>query len=608
MLRSSLIALILVSGTRASGQAPAVPAPPAISASLSDVRYDVTFTRQTAADRLARVTMTFNAAGQEPVLLSLPAWTPGAYGISNFARWVVNFSASASGRPLLWDKLDFDTWRVRRGAGAPGPMSVTFDYVADTLDNAMSWATPEFLLFNGTNVFLYAEGRGFDFPSRVTVRTDPDWNVVTSMSRQSSVSGVSFASANYHDLVDMPFFVGKFDVDSAQVAGKWMRFATYPAGAIQGDTRRQAWDQLRRATPPLVAVFGEVPWDVYTVMQIVDSTFGGASGLEHSSSHVDILSPPFVGSDFQPSLYAHEIFHAWNVKRLRPAELWPYRYDGPMPTPWLWVSEGITDYYADLALVRAGLVADTGFYALTAGKLNESEAAGSIALEDASLNTWVEPVDGTQYIYYPKGSAAGLLLDVMIRDASDNKRSLDNVLRDLYVTTYKQGRGFSRDEWWAAVTRAAGGRSFADFERKHIDGREQLPWAETLPLAGMRVQRLTVPRIGVVTTQDQRGVLITEVEPASTAGIAGIRPGDYLLSVSEISVTDQGFGAKFRAAFANAQEGQPVRFVVQRGEQSLPLSGPLKLAPGGVSVSADPNASAKAVRIRDGILRGTTDR
>jgi predicted metalloprotease with PDZ domain len=580
----------------------------ATSAAIADVRYEVTFTRQTAADRMARVAMTFTSSGNDPILLSLPAWTPGAYAISNFARWVVDFSASAGGRPLAWDKLDYDTWRIRRDASAANPITVTFEYRADTLDNAMAWARPDFLLFNGTNFFLYAEGRGFDFPARVTIRTESDWKVATSMSRATSVSGISFSAPNYHDLVDMPFFVGRLDVDSAQVAGKWMRFATYPAGAIQGAQREQAWDQLRRATLPLVAVFGEVPWDVYTVMQIVDSAYGGASGLEHANSHVDILSPPYLGSDFQPSLYAHEIFHAWNVKRLRPADMWPYRYDGPMPTPWLWVSEGITDYYADLALVRSGLIRDSAFFQVTAGKMNESEAAGAVALEDASINTWVEPVDGTHYLYYAKGSLAGLLLDILIRDASDNKQSLDHVMRGLYVGTFKQGRGFTRDEWWAAVSRAAGGRSFADFERKHIDGREPLPSTETLTLAGLRATIVRVPRMGIATRPDSLGLLVVQVDPTSTAAIAGVRAGDYLLSVNGLSIADSTFGEKLRAAFEDAREGQPVQLGVRRGEQTLTVAGPLRLVAGGFAVSVDPNATSKAARIREGILRGTTDR
>jgi len=577
----------------------------AVSAPIRDVRYEVTFTRATAADRLVRITTTFHSDGTDPVLLSLPAWTPGAYEISNFARWVVNFGATAGGKALQWDKLDFDTWRIRRTAASPDPIIVTFDFGADSLDNAMAWSRPDFLLFNGTNVFMYAEGRPLSFPSQVVVRTESDWKVTTSMSR--SASSGAYIAANYHDLVDMPFFVGRFDVDSSQVAGKTMRLATYPVGAVQGPARAQAWDQLRRAVPTEVAVFGEAPWDSYTVMEIIDSSYQGASGLEHSSSHVDVMSPLYVGGDFQPSLFAHEIFHAWNVKRLRPAEMWPYRYDSPQPTPWLWVSEGITDYYADLAEVRGGIVADTGFYALTARKINEVIAAGPVALEDASVNTWIHPIDGTGYIYYPKGSLAGFMLDVMIRDASNNRRSLDHVMRELYTSTYKQGRGFTREEWWNAVSRAAGGRSFADFERKYVDGREDYPWDEILPLAGLRANTTMVPRLGIATTQNAQGVLIEQVDPTSSAGKAGVRAGDYLLAVNDISVTDQSFGAKFRASFANAREGQPLTLRVERSGTPLTITGAVQLAPGETTIAADPAASPKAIRIRNGILRGTTE-
>ena len=554
------------------------------------------------------VVTTFTSEGTDPILLSLPAWTPGSYEINNFSRWVLAFSVNAEGRPLIWDKLDYDTWRIRRGT-ARGLVTVAFDYRADSLDNAMSWSRPDFLLFNGTNVFMYPEGRSLSYPAIVTVRTEPDWNVVTSMARATGLTGISFNASNYHDLVDMPFFVGRFDVDSAEIAGKWMRFASYPAGAVQGAARQLVWDQLRKAVPPEMAVFGETPWDTYTVMQIVDSTYQGASGLEHSASHVDVVSPVYVGSDFQPSLYAHEIFHAWNVKRLRPSDMWPYRYDVPMPTPWLWVSEGITDYYADLAEVRGGIIVDSGFFALTSGKINEVEGLPPVALEDASLNTWVHPVDGTGYIYYPKGSLAGFMLDVLIRDASDNRRSLDNVMRDLYAATYKQGRGFTRDDWWNAVTRAAGGgKSFADFDRRYVDGREAYPWNEILPLAGLRGDVTRVPRLGIATTQDAKGVLIEQVDPTGAAGIAGVRPGDYLVSVNDLMVTDQSFGSKFRAMFADAKEGQPLMLSVTRGDQPLKLSGALLLGAGGLTIVADPNASAKAARIRAGILKGTTDR
>src|SRR5438045_5416529 len=155
-------------------------------------------------------------------------------------------------------------------------------------------------------------------------------------------------------------------------------------------------------------------------MQSIAPSYGGASGLEHQNSHVDVLGPGMMGTPVMPSLYAHEIFHAWNVKRLRPSDMWPYRYDQEQPTPLLWISEGITDYYADLAEVRGGIVNAKGFYLMTSDKMSEVSSLPPSALEDASLSTWIHPRDRTEYIYYPKESLAGFLIDSMILEATDN--------------------------------------------------------------------------------------------------------------------------------------------------------------------------------------------
>jgi predicted metalloprotease with PDZ domain len=577
------------------------------SAPISNIRYEVTFDRASAATRRLRVATTFDVDGAGPVLLSLPAWTPGAYEMSWFARWVTGFTAQAVGGAALdWDEVDYDTWRIdTRGARS---VTVRFDYVADTLDNAMSWTRPDFAMFNGTNIFMYAEGRSLDFGAQVTVRTEPSWRIATGMPRSTtSAAPNTFAAANFHDLVDMPFFVGRFDIDSAQIAGKWTRLATYPVGSVAGAYRNIVWDQLRKMIPPQVAVFGgDVPWDTYTILQIADSTYRGASGLEHQNSHVDVLTPLALGSDFLPSLYAHEIFHAWNVKRLRPEDLWPYVYDRPQPTPLLWVSEGITDYYADLALVRGGVTDPNAFYNTTAGKINEVNDAPPVALEDASLSTWVHPVNGTGYIYYPKGSLAGFMLDILIRDASDNRRSLDGVLRELYQSEFKRGSGLTNAEWWAAVSRAAGGRSFDGFYERYIDGREPFPWDSILPAAALRAVRDPQPRLGIFTAPDSAGIRVTQLEPGGAAAEAGVREGDYLLAVGDVLVTDPEFGARFRERFARASEGSPITLRVRRVAQTLSLGARLRFSPGAYRIVPDNDAPPKARRIRDGILQGRT--
>ncbi len=586
---------------------PAAAAQAPKSAPVTDLRYEVTFTAATAQARSLTVRTTFGVGGAEPVLLSMPIWTPGAYEVSNFARWVSGFAAEQAGRPLRWDKLDYDTWRVvPRGAGE---VTVRFDYRADQLDNAMSWAAQDFLLLNGTNVFLYPEGQGFDLPASLRVVTERDWRVATGM----TAAGAGFRAASYHELVDMPLFVGRFDLDSARAADRWVRLATYPAGALAGAARASFWDEIRRLLPPQVAVFQETPFDRYTNLLIFTPEYGGASALEHANSHVGIYNPLIIGNPLLASITAHEIFHVWNVKRLRPAEMVPYDYARPQPTPWLWVSEGITDYYADLSLLRGGIFDSAGFLETTAGKVAQVEQTVPVALEDASLSIWIHPTDGTDAIYYPKGSLAGLLLDILIRDRSDNRRSLDDVLRDVYRAAAGAGRGFTHADWWGAVRRAAGaGQGTLDeFEARYVDGREPLPWATVLPLAGLALvtDTLQEPRLGITTDVDSIGLRITGVVPGGALAEAGAREGDYLLAVGEVAVTSPAFGVQFRARYAAQPEGSPLPIRVQRAGRPLTLTAPLRFATRvSYEIEARAGASAKAVRIRSGIFRGTVDR
>jgi predicted metalloprotease with PDZ domain len=604
-MRTPVIApLIVVALAASTGSSQSGGQSTATSAPITGISYEVTFTRANADRRRVSSAMSFTVGGTAPVILSLPAWTPGAYEISNFARNISGFSAEEAGNSLSWDKLDPDTWRVRPRSA--GEVTVRFDYQADSLDNANTWSRPDFLLFNGTNLFLYPEGRGFDFPATVSVSTETGWKIATGM---TSAGPRRFAASNYHDLVDFPFFVGQFDLDSTQISGTWVRFATYPSGSVSGGARVAVWEGLKLLIPAEVRVFGEVPWTTYTVLQIADPSYSGGSGLEHQNSHVDVLGPGMLGTPVLPSLYAHEIFHAWNVKRLRPSDLWPYRYDQEQPTPLLWISEGITDYYADLAEVRGGVINALGFYAATNDKIDQVESLPPTALEDASLSTWIHPRDGTEYIYYPKGSLAGFLLDIIIRDASDNRRSLDDVMRELYNADYKNNRGFTSDEWWSAVSRAANGKSFADFYARYIDGRDPYPWDAVLPLGGMRLSRDTIkePRLGIGSVQDSTGLHVTEVVPGSAADAAAVKVGDLLLSVGGFSADDPAWSVKFRAKYGQSPEGSPLPIVVKRGAQEITLAAQLRYASRVNSrLVEDRRASAKARRVREGILRGTT--
>jgi predicted metalloprotease with PDZ domain len=586
----------------AAGVALSAPAP------VSDLRYEVTLDSTTAAAHQIDVVTTMTIDGQGPVVLSLPAWTPGAYQMVWFARWVSAFTPTdAKGRALTWTMLDYQTWRINTTGSHE--IRVAFTYTADTLDNAMSWTRSDFGYLNGTNVFLYPKGRPLDFPATVVVRTSPRWRVATGMAPVEGRTN-AFIAPTYHDLVDMPFFVGRFAIDSVQVADRWVRFANYPADAVSPARRATVLKWLSAIVPSEAAVFGTIPWSRYTVLQVMDSSHRGTSVLEHQNSQLGIGDAARTDYPFQAGVYAHELFHSWNVKRMRPADLTPYRYDVPQPTPWLWVSEGITDYYADLAVVRSTVGTDSVFYQLTAQNINEVDAAPPVALTDESLSTWIHPIGapGFRWLYYPKGSLAGLMLDILIRDASDNRASLDSVMRAVYQTTYERRRGFTSADWWGAVSHAAGGRSFNEFNRRYIEGRADLPLDSVLALAGLRLVRDTLyePELGVVDRPDTAGRRIIRVEPDSPAAAAGLRPGDRLVSIAELPVASPEFAEQFQARYSRrALVPDSVPVTAYRAGQPLSLHMPLAIrARLAHHIVPDSTASAKALRIRASILHG----
>ena len=607
--RPALVALCILAGGLAAslaGSPTEVAAQaadrPAVSAPLMDMRFDVTLGALEAFSRTVAVAARFRVAGQGPVLLSMPAWTPGAYEIENFARLVSGFTARQGGRPLRWDKLDPDTWRIR--PEGRGVVEIGYTVRADTLDTGGSWTREDFGFFNGTNVFMMVEGR-LETPAVVALHSEPGWRVTTSMATADSTN--IFRAGDFHDLVDHPFFVGRFDLDSAEVAGKWMRLATYPAGAVAGGRRTALWDALRRGVPPLADVFGEVPWPRYTVLQVADPDFPGMSALEHADSELAIVGAPHLDAPFVAAIHLHEVMHAWNVKRLRPADLFPYRYDRPQPTGWLWMSEGITDYYADLAQVRGGITDEAAFLATVLGKIDGVAQRPATALEDASLQAWLRMTDGTADLYYDKGSLAGLALDIDIRDASDNARSLDDVMRELWERSWKQGHGFTYDEFWNAATRAAGGKALADFERRYVDGRDPYPWEQWLPRAGWRIitDSITEPRLGALLRADPRGVRVAEVDSSGAGARAGLRVGDVITAIGGRPTLDPSFGEHWRG-FWGRRPGAAMSLEVLRGEAKLALTATVEVTTLiDRHIAPDPAASERARRIRAGILRGS---
>jgi predicted metalloprotease with PDZ domain len=595
-IASCLLALIASSvAAQAPDRAPR-------SAPVSAMRFDVTLGAEEAFLRSLKVGVRFRVEDREPVILSMPAWTPGSYEIANFARHVSAFTATQDGRELRWDKLDPDTWRVI--PSGRGEVQLEYRVRADTLDNARAWTREDFGFFNGTTVFLMVEGQP-DTPASVRVRTESNWRIATGMTPGDSAQ--RWVARDVHDLMDHPFFVGRFDFDSTRIADRWMRLATYPEGSVSGERRRRYWDAFSRSIPPLVRIFGEVPWRSYTVLQVADSGFGGMGALEHSESELAIVGAEYLDEPFVIAVHAHEFVHAWNVKRLRPADLVPYRYDRAQPTTWLWMAEGITDYYADLALVRGGLTDEAGFLSATLNKIDHVANVPVIALEDASLQSWLATSDGTADIYYDKGSLAGLGLDILIRDASDGARGLDDVMRELWTGPWKAGRGFTSDDFWNAVTRAAGGRAFGQFDQRYIDGRVAFPWHEWLPLAGWRIREdsTSEPRLGALLRADSLGVRVDALDSIGAAARAGLRVGDVITAIGGRSTLDPSFGDAWRD-FWGRRPGATMTLEVRRGVTTQLIDVIVEVTTLiDRRIEPTPTPSPRAMRVRSGILRGS---
>ena len=238
--------------------------------------------------------MTFDVTGPGPVLLSFPAWTPGAYELSCFARWVSNFAPAAADGP---GRSPGTSWTTTPGGCNPAgakSVSVRFDYLADTLDNAMAWSRPDFVLFNGTNLLPYPEGRGTDFPATVTVKTEPAGSSPPACSRSAAAAPTGRATTTTWWTSRSSSAASTTTAPRSPACGP----ASPPIPPARSRARRagSVWDQIGKMIPAESAVFQETPWQHYTVMMIFDSAYGGGSALEHTNSHVGIYTPAFIGN------------------------------------------------------------------------------------------------------------------------------------------------------------------------------------------------------------------------------------------------------------------------------------------------------------------------
>ncbi|HVO36087.1 MAG TPA: PDZ domain-containing protein [Gemmatimonadales bacterium] len=544
--------------------------------------------------------------GHDTLLVALPAWSPGSYEIQDYARYVHGFNASTmDGQPLFWDKLDKGTWRI----ATRGATRVVAQFLTDPDSMALelSRAGADFAYFNGTNLFLYPVGAGFDFPSDLYLDVPAGWRIATGLA--SAGERGHYRAASYHDLVDSPTFLGRFAEDSVMADGRPIRFAIWPDTALTPALWDSVADALRRIVVTQNRIMGGPPYDAYTVLLLAPpAEMDWAGGLEHRNAQLDAMSLAFFATDrrrgvlgeFTRPLLSHEFFHLWNVKRARPAAMWPYDYAHPQYTPLLWWSEGVTDYYADVTLARGGLWSVDRFVAsMSEDAAQVEDAAETVSAEDASIDTWIKPVwvDEEQY-YYWKGALLGLMLDIRIRESTGNAHSLDDVMRELLASSWGKGRGFTTQDLLGIVRTWYPGVD--EFYRRYIQGREPLPYTEVLARGGIAVeqQETRIPMVGVSSEKDQDGgALIASVAPGSLAASVGIQPGDVLLRVGDVTTSGPMWPIAFRVRYANG-EGRQVPVVFRHAGQVMTSTATIRVRTVrtvGLRRDLDASAAAKAI-------------
>ncbi len=576
-----------------------------LSLRAQSVRYEVS-----VAHGEFHVAAEFPTNGKDTLFVSLPAWSPGNYEIQNYARYLHGFVAkNSSGQPLYWDRADKDTWRV--ATGRSDRVTVEFDYSSDTIDLSIARTAQDFAQFLGTNLFMFEEGQ-LARPAEVRFRLPAGWQVTTAL--KGPTSGV-YRAGDYHELADAMTFVGRYSLDSLQADGKWIRIAVWPAADYTAAVARNLRNGVAKMAPVQHRIMGEAPYDVYTVFfNVIHGPIDFGGGLEHGSSQYDIMpalafaDPSGTLGDFMYPLLSHEFFHLWNVKRIRPAEMWPYDYHAEQYTPLLWWSEGVTDYYADLTNLRSGLWNPDQFLANTVSNIKQADDTPEPwSVEDGSEATWIHEVYvNSSQLYYPKGSLLGFLLDISIRDATDNAHNLDQVMRALYTRYYRQSKGFLTADLLNEL-RTAGMPDIDAFYRRYIDGRDSLPYETIFAKAGLVFHRqvVTSPFVGISANPTPSGMVVQQVTPKSSAEAAGVQPGDVLTNVGGIPVTvDQDWGGAFRTRF-RGKAGQPLTITVQRDGRALALTSTVQEhATSSVSLERAPHPTPKQAKIWQGLASG----
>lgn len=494
---------------------------------------------------------------------AMPAWTPGSYLIRDFARHIVAIRAESLGKPVRLDKINKHTWRaapVEKGKS----LTVICEIYAWDLSVRGAHVDQTHAFFNGSSVFLRAIGQEHR-PCLIELqrpigRDVDEWRVATALTPASCDAARQgafglYRAENYDELIDHPVEMGSFTLVTFIACG--VRHEVAISGRHDCDLVRLASD-LQRICEWQIRFFGEpapMPHYVFLVTAVGDA-YGG---LEHRASAALLCARddlPYRGMRGISKRYrsflglcSHEYFHAWNVKRIKPAAFDPYNLDTENYTTLLWAFEGFTSYYDDLALLRCGVIKRKDWLELiarTIDRVQRDPGRQRQTLADSSFDAWTKyyrPNENTPNAvvsYYAKGALVALALDLTLRAGTTGRISLDDVMRALWQRHgLGNGRGVGDDDI-RLIAEELSGLHLHHFFAKAIYGTSEIELANLLKPFGMRLQCAAesgMPSLGARTSNDRDEVRLATVYEGGPAQLAGLSAGDILLAIDGLRVT-----------------------------------------------------------------------
>jgi predicted metalloprotease with PDZ domain len=519
--------------------------------------------------------------------VAMPAWSPGAYAIGNYARNVQEFTAAdGAGKALPFEKTDKQTWRIAQGGDSI--VIVKYKYYAGPsagprgMGFSMTQLDTSHASVTGPNLFMYVVGKSpypLETPVRLTIDAPAGWKTYSPLKKTDRPN--TFIAENYDTFVDAPFEVSP-ECQEYTFEADHTPYHIVIHGEGNYDPEKLTAN-LKQIVTTEAALFGGPPYSNYTFFFHLRPGAQGSGGLEHlNSTSISAAKYLFTNpAEYRRFLFvcAHEFFHVWNVKRIRPQILGPFDYTKEQNTRDLYVSEGMTDYYGALLLKRAGLWSRKEYLDYLASQisaLQNNPGRRLMSAEMSSWETWNRSDNGpnTTINYYNKGELIGWLIDIELRARTQNRRSLDDVFRYLYQTYglpksgFEDKLGFESAVELIARQGGATDPSFKDFFNRYVRGVDEIPWNQYLNRAGLILEEKRdkpAPYLGFTFRTADNLMTVSTVMAGTPAWEAGLDINDVLLAWNGEKIDPSLFNDRLKEMKA----GDTIEFVLFRGDRLL---------------------------------------